>query len=137
MRHSPLDGPDGRGRERTPAEPTTAANTVGIVSRLRGVIERVATAIRRRQTEWRAEGGRQFSRDHTGNEPEVFDEAPDSRTKPVVLDRGGTSNVSSEGRDARDRPELVARWQDGRLTLSEPDAAGAQITSDLWVEVDA
>jgi hypothetical protein len=35
-----------------------------------------------------------------------------------------------------DRPDLVASWDDRGLTLSEPDAGEASISSDTWTDVE-
>lgn len=141
MRHTPLDGPDSGSREgETRTDGTPQDDVGGVVDRLRSVLGRVTDVVsgivghsgdrdRDRPAELpsRVDVGETVSRD---------DQEP-AGDRPVVLEHGGNEGLSDRpGGDRPDRPELVARWHDGRLTLSEPNETGAQISSDVWSEVD-
>lgn len=141
MRHTPLDGPDaGRreGGERNPTGEEPADQPRGFVGRLREVLDQIGDAVRRLVESDESSG----SAEHTegsdrGEETVSLVEREPAQKKPVVVDRAEDDQKPSVSRRGPlDRPELVARWHDDRLTLSEPDEPGAKMSSDVWSEVE-
>lgn len=136
MSLTPLDESEGRTRDGDPGaqRPDPDGPLGGLWTRARSVAERVVAALR---------GAR---------EPEETPDLPDRRSdaaagsrrasKPVV--KSGTESgaggppskpvVADEQR--AEPPELEAEWEDGDLTISEPDAEEARISSDTWTDVE-
>ncbi|PSP31767.1 hypothetical protein BRC64_08765 [Halobacteriales archaeon QH_10_67_22] len=125
MSHTPLDGSTGGTQN--------GENSVQRSASAGGLAETVAAL-------GRVVGGA-TSQATDGDEPGEDDRAASvERPVPVGDDTAGRPAVSERSLPDEagpgERPELVARWNDDRLTLSEPDEAGAQISSDTWSEVD-
>lgn len=140
MSHTPLDGPDGgsRGREKT-VEEAPDDDFSGFVGYARRALGRAKDTLRRLVG---AAGRSDRSDDLPGRVQSMqrtvqVTDRDAARDRPVTVD-GADDRPAHTGTDRgpQNRPELVARWHDGRLTLSEPDEAGAQISSDTWSEVD-
>ena len=136
MSHTPLDGSTGgtQNGENSVQKSASAGGLAETVARAREVLRAFATAL------GRVVGGA-TSQATDGNEPGEDDRAASvERPVPVGDDAAGRPAVSERSLPDEagpgERPELVARWNDDRLTLSEPDEAGAQISSDTWSEVD-
>jgi len=144
MRNTPLDGPDSGSREgETRTDGTPRDDVGGVLARLRSVLGRVTGVV----SGLLGTGGDRGDRDR--DEPAELPSRVDAGgtvsgedrdpvgARPVVLERGGSEGSSGvPAGDRPDRPELVARLHDGRLTLSEPDETGTQISSDVWSEVE-
>ena len=147
MSHTPLDGPDRGTRESS--DSTEEADTTG---GFRAYVRRAFDAVRRA-----GESVRRFVESTGGSPPELEDDGGHATTpsvtpleqsiplgdgeaastEPVVSDRTDDRPVPGDRTASPvDHPDLVARWHDDRLTLSEPDQPGAQISSDVWWEVD-
>jgi len=144
MRHTPLDGPDREtGGDVGPGDSDGPAGTFDrILSGARKLFERGVEAVGRfvgfdGGGRGAAEREPVEARVHPVERSGQLPERDDPPGKPVVPESRDNRPVPTGTDDGpRDSPELVARWQDGRLTLSEPDEAGARISSDTWSEVD-
>lgn len=139
MSHTPLDGStDGTQEGETSVDSSRADDG------FQGVLARGVATLRRAG---RAVSEFLASKTVTNTDGGRVDTGPDSRAqraeqspsrtedRPVVSGRDAAKPVPAGG-GPRDQPELVARWDEDTLTLSEPDEAGAQISSDTWSEVD-
>lgn len=148
MSHTPLDGPDGGTREEgeSPDHDVPDDGLRGFLARTRGVLSRAGGAVRRLfvgspdgpdPADSDPAGGRLRSTGHPMERSLPSPDGEEAPTRPVVSERreNGPVPAGPSGR-SRERPELVARWQDDRLTLAEPDEAGARLSSDTWSEVD-
>jgi hypothetical protein len=140
MSHTPLDGPQGGSRDgETSVEAARDGEVSRFVGRVRRALNRASEALQRLV----GRNDRQETRVDEDPKPDRPTEqsiatagSDTTRDRPVVVDRDGGPALDRVDREPRAQPELVAHWHDGRLTLSEPDQAGAQISSDTWAEVD-
>jgi hypothetical protein len=138
MNQTPLDGPDraaedgDESTEDVGSGSAFASLVASVWQSVRGAFDRVRSTVTGGGSPT-ADGECTSSHPIERPVPLTDDE---KTTKPVVSEAGETRPVPVSDDGPRDRPELVARWHDDRLTLSEPDEAGAQISSDTWAEVD-
>lgn len=150
MRNTPLDDPAGSAREgdQSSSEEAGADGLGGLVHRACAALARTGAALRRlfrpadsAVTEPDQDVAQETSGRHSAPEPvgkSMTTADRESRpNRPVLADRTDEKPVpAATAEKSQDRPELVARWHDDKLTLSEPNKAGAEISSDTWSEVD-
>jgi hypothetical protein len=139
MNQTPLDGPD-RAAEDGDGSTEAVGSRSRFASFVAGVWRSVQEAFDRVRSTVTGDVSPTGDGEATPSRP-IEREVPltdgAETTRPVVSETEETHPVPVTADDGpRDRPELVARWHDDRLTLSEPDKAGAQISSDTWAEVD-
>lgn len=148
MRNTPLDEPgsDSREGDDPPDRAASSDGLGGFLGRVRTAVSRVGAAVGwlfglsnatgENEDEASETVERRRTTERTDRSTQTTDRGRDV-TKPAVADRPAEKPVpASSDEGPRDRPELVARWHDDRLTLSEPDETGAQLSSDTWAEVD-
>lgn len=150
MRNTPLDEPgsDSREGDDSPDRAVSGDGLGGFLGHVRTVVSRVGAAVAwlLGLSDATGENGDEDEAAETGERRRADGRTDRSKrtagrdrdvTKPALAERGAEKPVpASSDEGPRDRPELVARWHDDRLTLSEPDETGAQLSSDTWADVD-
>jgi hypothetical protein len=140
MSLTPLDESEERREGGRPTDDRTDERT-GFLQRVREAIGRVVTALSgatdSRETtlesDARRSSGTSNDRDSGDRSAAALDARTAERSLTWADDR---TDDRPEPDDRTDRPELVASWDDRGLTLSEPDAGEASISSDTWTDVE-
>lgn len=150
MSLTPLDERDGHpGEDENPGVERETDRSVAerLLGRVRSAFGRLAAAVRRpfgsSATAVERPPDRRLDDDR---DPGATRPGRSTKRSPPVLGnddgarRSSTATVvdvvEPETGPSGDRPELVASWDDGGLTLSEPGDADARISSDTWTEME-
>jgi hypothetical protein len=139
MSLTPLDESEGPRESGRPTDDRTDERP-GILERVRGAIGRIVTALSgtaaSRETQVGSDarrGGSSDGRDGGDRSTTALEARTAERSLTWADD---PTDDRPEPDDRVDRPELVASWDDSGLTLSEPDAGDASISSDTWTDVE-